>query len=85
MKYPTVTIKSDYGNYITIVLDEYFEEDNIVESIIKLDNTTSIVNFSENINNNKLDNFFNEFKLKDVIYLNYHNQIIEFSLLEKKE
>lgn len=79
-KYPSVVIKSEYGVYITIVLDEYFEEDGIVESIFKIDSLKTIVTFNENINNPKLDSFFNELKVKDKFYLNYNNQIIEFSL-----
>ena len=76
-----VLIKSDYGNYITIILDEYFQEDGIVESIIKTDDTLNIiVNFNQSIKNPKLEIFFNEIKMKDKIYLKYNNQDIEMSL-----
>lgn len=79
--YPKVLIKSEYGNYVTIVLNEYFQEDGIVESIIKTDdNLSRIVNFNQSIKNPKLDLFFNEIKMKDKIYLNYNNQNIEISL-----
>lgn len=79
--YPMVLIKSDYGNYITIILDEYFQEDGIVESIIKTDDTLNIiVNFNQSIKNPKLEIFFNEIKMKDKIYLKYNNQDIEMSL-----
>jgi hypothetical protein len=81
-EYPKVVIKSVYGNYIIIILDEYFQENGIVESIIKTDHNLSvIVNFNKFIKNPKLDLFFNEIKMKDKIYLNYHNENIEMSLL----
>ncbi len=81
-KYPSVLIKSIYGNYITIVLDEYFQEDNIVESIIKMDDKLkTIVTFNENVKNSKLDIFFTELKVKESVILNYSNQNIEISLL----
>jgi hypothetical protein len=82
-KYPKVLIKSDYGKFITIVLDEYFQEDGIIESIIKLDSIKTIAIFNDNIKNEKLDNFFNELKVKDILYLNYNNQNIEFSLFKQ--
>lgn len=83
-RYPKVLIKSDYGKYITIVLDEYFQEDGIVESIIKTDNSLNmIVKFNENVSNSKMDVFFNELKVKDLVYLNYNNQNIEFKILNE--
>ncbi len=81
-KYPKLSIKSIYGNYITIVLDEYFQEDNIVESIIKTDDKLkTIVTLNENIKNTKIDMFFTELKVKDTVIINYANQNIEISLL----
>ncbi len=82
--YPSVLVKSEYGNYITIVLDQYFQQDCMIESIIKTENELStIVNFNENLNNSKLEYIFNELKNKDVVYLNYNGKNIEFSLLKK--
>ncbi len=82
--YPSVLVKSEYGNYITIVLDQYFQQDCMIESIIKTENELStIVNFNENLNNSKLEYIFNELKNKDVFYLNYNGKNIEFSLLKK--
>jgi hypothetical protein len=80
-RYPSVIIKSNYGFYISIILNEYFQEDGIVESIIKDNNNNTIVNFNKNINNNNLEMFFNELKVKDV-FLNYNNENIEVSLLK---
>ncbi len=83
-KYPSVSVKSEYGVFITIVLDEYFQQECIVDSIIKTENELStIVNFNENLNNSKLEYIFNELKNKDVFYLNYNGKNIEFSLLKK--
>jgi hypothetical protein len=80
-RYPPVFVKSNYGIYISIILNEYFQEDGIVESIIKDNNNNTIVNFNNNINNNNLEMFFNELKIKD-IFLNYNNENIEFSLIK---
>jgi hypothetical protein len=79
--YPSVSIKSNYGIYISIILNEYFQEDGIVESIIKVDNNNTIVTFNKNINNHNLEEFFNELRVKDVC-LNYNNENIEVSLLK---
>jgi hypothetical protein len=79
-EYPQVSVKSNYGIYISIILNEYFQEDGIVDSIIKVDNNT-IVNFNKKINNDKLDIFFNELKVKD-IWINYNNELIELSLVK---
>jgi hypothetical protein len=62
-------------------LNEYFQEDGIVESIIKVDNNNTIVTFNKNINNHNLEEFFNELRVKDVC-LNYNNENIEVSLLK---
>ncbi len=80
-RYPQVCIKSNYGIYISIILNEYFQEDGIVESIIKVDTNNTIVKFNKNITNNNLEMFFNELKVKDVC-LNYNNENIEVSLLK---
>jgi hypothetical protein len=80
-KYPNLLIKSNYGHFITIVLDAYFQEENIVESIIKTeDNTLIVVILNKNIVNSKLDDLLYELKVKDSVYLDYDNETIEISL-----